>query len=380
LAKLAIALMLLVALALPANAGPGLPEGLELDSPSAVLMDAGSGQFLVSHNPDEPRAPASLTKIMTLALAFEAIEEGRASLDDTVVVSPEAASYGGTTIFLEIGERITLRDLLLGIAVASGNDASVAVAEHLGGSEEAFVHMMNEKARVLGMKNTKFKNSHGLDEEGHYTTARDMAILSRWATTLPGLLEMTRIYEEYLRDGATWLVNRNRLVIFYDGADGLKTGHTSLAKYCLAATAKRDNLRLVSVVLGADTSDIRFQDARALLNYGFAHFQAHPVASKGDALGRVKVWLGVTEEVDALAEEDLALTVPKGRDVPIEERVEVPSLVLAPLRRGEPLGELVVSVEGQEQARVTLVASEDVPRVTLLPLAWRYLQRLWALP
>jgi D-alanyl-D-alanine carboxypeptidase (penicillin-binding protein 5/6) len=372
--------MLLVALTLPVNAGPGLPEGMELDSPSAVLMDAGSGQFLVAHNPDEPRAPASLTKIMTLALAFEAIKEGRASLDDMVVVSPEAASYGGTTIFLEVGERIPLRDLLLGIAVASGNDASVAVAEYLGGSEEAFVHMMNEKARALGMENTLFRNPHGLDEEGHYTTARDTAILCRYATTFPGLLEMTRIYEEYLRDGATWLVNRNRLVIFYDGADGLKTGHTSLAKYCLAATAKRDNLRLVSVVLGADTSDMRFQDTRALLNYGFAHFQAHPVASEGDAIRRVKVWLGVSEEVDALAGEDLALTLPKGRDVTIEQRVEVLGSVLAPLKRGEPLGELVISVEGQDEARVTLVAAEDVPRVTLFPLAWRYLQGLWAFP
>ncbi len=355
-----------------------MPEGLTVGADSAVLMDAASGQVLAAENPDAMMAPASLTKIMTLVLAFEAVSEGRASLDDMVTASPRAASFGGTTIFLEAGEAMSLRDLLLGVAVASGNDASVAVAEHLGGTEEAFVHMMNQKAQELGMRNTQFKNSHGLDEEGHYTTAMDFAILSSYASTLPGLLEMTSIYQEYLRDGSTWLVNRNRLVRFYEGADGLKTGHTSQARYCLAATAKKEGLRLVAVVMGADTSDIRFEDTRALFSYGFARFESLPVVKKGETVHTISVWKGTCDQVGVVAARDLSLTVPKGTDVSVDRRINLPVSLEAPLKKGDTIGEMIVVLDGSESC-VDLIVQEDVPRIRVLPLMWRFLKSLWVL-
>lgn len=352
---------------------PVFAQDIEVKSKCAVLMDPRSGQILYEKNADEKWAPASLTKIMTLILAFEAIKEGKAKLDDLVTASEEVRKPGGTTIFLEVGETMSLKDILLGIAVASGNDASVAVAEHLAGSQEAFVRMMNDKAKELGAVNTSFKNPHGISEEGHYTTARDMALISSYATKFPDLLKMTAIYQEYLRGGKTWLVNRNRLVNFYEGADGLKTGYTEEAKYCLSATAMRDGMRLVAVVLGAPDPGTRVADSQKLLNWGFSNFQSVEVAKKRDVIGTVGVMKGAKRQVDALASNDLYVTLPKGQSEGLEKRMVLEGEVKAPVRKGQSLGVLSVFKGQKELGRVPLIAAEDVPKASFFVLFARCL-------
>ncbi len=346
-------------------------DNIEFRSPSVVLMDAASGKVLIEKNAHEPRAPASLTKIMTLLLAFEDIQAGKASLDDRVVASAAVREPKGTTIFLEEGEIMSLRDVLLGVAVASGNDAAVAVAEHLAGTQEKFAERMNRRARELGMMNTQFKNPHGLDAEGHYMSAYDMALLAREACKHPELLEMTAVFQDYLRDGKTWLVNRNRLVRFYDGADGLKTGHTTKAKYCLAATAKRDNLRLIAVVMGAPDSDTRFNETRSLLNYGFANFEGLPVLKQGQPVSDVTVYKGRKDRVTLVARNDLAVTVPKGEAANLVKQTVLPDEVLAPIRKGDVLGYVYLLSEGQKIGEVELVAAEDVPKLGFLGMLYR---------
>lgn len=352
---------------------------LELRSPSVVLMDAATRQVLASKNPHERRSPASLTKMMTLVLCFEALEQGRVSMDDVVSASEEACELGGTQIYLEPGERMKFRELLLSVAVASANDASVAVAEHVAGSEAKFVDMMNEKARELGMRDSQFRNSHGLDEEGHYTSAYDMALLCSYASKFPELVKMTSIYQDYIRGGKFWLVNRNKLLLSYEGCDGFKTGHTDKAGYCLAATAKRGDMRLVSVVMGSETPDLRMKETTKLLNYGFANFQSTVFARKGETISHVKVYKGTKANVPVIAADDLVVTVPKGGDLLAEKKVDVPAEVQAPVRKGEALGQMLVRRAGREVGRVALVAGEDVPRLGLLGIFWRILETFWRL-
>jgi len=287
---LAVGLCLLLVLAQSATAladeidvdlklDEGLPEAVQvitlaedsIPAKSAILMDQQSGRVLFEQNADEPVAPASITKIMTLLLVIEALEEGKISLEDKVVTSELAASMGGSQIWLEPGEEMTVDELLRAVAIASANDASVALAEHVAGSEPAFIERMNKRAAQLGMQNTRFLNCTGLDEEGHVTTARDVAIVSRELISHPMIIEYSTIWMDELRNGETQLVNTNKLVRFYPGATGLKTGTTSIAGSCLSATATRDGLSLVAVVMGAPNSDSRFAAARGLLDYGFAN-------------------------------------------------------------------------------------------------------------
>ncbi|HHY37877.1 MAG TPA: D-alanyl-D-alanine carboxypeptidase [Clostridia bacterium] len=352
---------------------PVFAQDVEIKSECAVLMDPRSGQILYEKNADKKWAPASLTKIMTLILAFEAIQEGKARFEDLVTASEEVRKPGGTTIFLEVGETMSLKDILLGVAVASGNDASVALAEHLAGSQEAFVRMMNDKARELGAVNTSFKNPHGISEEGHYTTARDMALISSYATRFPDLLKMTSIYQEYLRGGKTWLVNRNRLVNFYEGADGLKTGFTEEAKYCLSATALRDGMRLVAVILGAPDPGTRMADAQRLLNWGFSNFRSVEVARKRDVVGTVEVMKGAKRQVHALASDDFYVTLPKGESEGLEKRMVLEGEVKAPVKKGQGLGVLSVFKGQKELGRIPLIASEDVPTASFFALFARFL-------
>ena len=259
---------------------------------SAILIDSATGKVLFEKNADEALAPASMTKIASMLIIMEAIDNGNLSLDDEVTISEEAADMGGSQVFLEAGEVYTVHDLLKGVAIASGNDAVVALAEKVAGSQGEFVAMMNERAKELGATNTNFVNAHGLDAEGHYSTARDMAIIAKELLSHEKILEYTSIYEEYLEknDGTkTWLVNTNKLVRFYDGVDGLKTGYTTTAGYCLTATASKDDFRLISVVMGEESSENRSSDTVKMLNYGFNTYKINTIKTTDEVLGKVRV-------------------------------------------------------------------------------------------
>ena len=340
---LAVGLCLLLVLAQSATAladeidvdlklDEGLPEAVQvitlaedsIPAKSAILMDQQSGRVLFEQNADEPVAPASITKIMTLLLVIEALEEGKISLEDKVVTSELAASMGGSQIWLEPGEEMTVDELLRAVAIASANDASVALAEHVAGSEPAFIERMNKRAAQLGMQNTRFLNCTGLDEEGHVTTARDVAIVSRELISHPMIIEYSTIWMDELRNGETQLVNTNKLVRFYPGATGLKTGTTSIAGSCLSATATRDGLSLVAVVMGAPNSDSRFAAARGLLDYGFANYVSVTPPSIADRLTPVKVLHGVKDSVMPVYTSPGSIVVEKELEDKIEQVITCP--------------------------------------------------------
>lgn len=372
---LCLAGFLAVVLAWPAGVFAQQPA-LDLASPSAILIDALSGQVLYEKNADERNAPASLTKIMTLLLAVEAIEAGRLGLQDIVVASEHAESYGGTEIWLETGEEMTVEHILLAIAVASANDASVAIAEHLAGSEAEFVELMNQRARELGMTRTNFGNSHGLDDPDHYTTARDMATLSREAVRHPLLLKYTAIYDTYIRENKTWLVNRNRMVTFYQGCDGLKTGWTQEAGYSVSVTAQRGGTRFIAVVMGAAAAADRFSDTTKMLNWAFARYSSLLVAERGQSYGTVPVNLGSCPTVEAVAPETGGVLLEKGSEAEVTREVSLLPVVEAPVRRGDPLGAIVVRQGDREIGRCLLVAERDVGRIGCFRLVWRLFLRV----
>jgi len=378
LCALAVVLAVVTACPLPASAeSPPGGTTLEVSSPSAILVDALSGEVIYEKAADERYAPASLTKIMTLLLAVEALEDGRLSPDDKVVCTEHAQGYGGTQIWLEAGEEMPLEEILLAIAVGSANDASVALAEHMCGTEEEFVALMNERARELGMHNTHFENSHGLDAPGHYSTARDMALLSREAARHPELLRLTAIYETHIRDGETWLVNRNRMVNFYRGCDGLKTGWTAKAKYSVAVTAQRGGNRFIAVVMGAEEPTARFADTTKMLNYAFARFTSLRVAEKGRSYGEVPVDLGTLPRVRAVAPEDFGVLLQKGSEEEVRREVVLAEVVKAPVARGDPVGVIVVRRgEEEEIGRFVLVSDADSGRIGYLALVWRLFLRV----
>ena len=350
---------------------------LEVKSPSVLLMEPLSGQVLFLKDADRKLAPASLTKIMTLLLAVEAIEEGKLSRTETLTASANAESYGGTEIWLEPGEEMPIEEILLAIAVASANDASVALAEHVAGSEEAFVARMNERARELGLTGTHFANSHGLDDPNHWSTARDMALLCSEAAKHPDLLHYTAIYEIHIRPGGeTWLVNRNQMVNFYQGCDGLKTGWTNEAGYSVAVTAKRGETRFVVIAMGATSSADRFADSARLLNWAFASYTSLVVAEEGHTYGAVPVNLGVTHEVEAVAPSEQGVLVDKGSEGEVTREVTLAARLKAPVKRGDAVGTIVVKRDGTEIGRSTLVADRDVRRLSLFGVWWRLFRRV----
>lgn len=358
----------------PGTRGPALA----LESPSAVLMDVRSGEVLFAKGAHERRHPASVTKIMTLIVAYDAIAQGRVRLSDEVITPEDAARLGGTTAFLEAGEPQPLSQLLKAVAVGSANDAAVAVAQHVGGSHEGFVSLMNDKARELGLKDTHFANATGFDAEDHYTSAYDIAVMSRYLVqTHPQVLNLTKVFLDYMDhpDGRrTELLNRNRLVRFYDWVDGLKTGWTSLAGYSIAATAHRQGTRLIAVILGAPSARVRQAEALKLLEYGFANYRTVLLAPGGQPVARVAVARGAAPDVAVAPREDLSVTLPRAHRGRPELRVSVVERVAAPVRPGQVLGTAVAVVDGQEVARVELVAREPVPALT----AWGALRRALA--
>ena len=335
-----------------------------LPAVSAILIDQQTGRVLFEQNPDEQVAPASITKVMTLLLVMEAIESGRISLQDLVTTSEDAASMGGSQIWLQVGEQMTVDELLRAVTIASANDASYALAEHVAGSEPVFVEMMNARAAELGMTGTVFRNVTGLDEEGHLTTARDVATASRELIAFDLIKEYSTVWMDDLRGGETQLVNTNRLVRFYNGATGLKTGTTSLAGSCLAATATRDGLSLVAVVMGSPNSEARFSAARGLLDYGFANYTSVTPPSVADQLTPVRVLRGVEASVMPVFEAPGSYVVEKGKADKIEQVVTLAEDVEAPVYMGQILGTVDVMVDGSLAGSYPLRAAGSVDRMT----------------
>lgn len=335
---------------------------LGLNAKSAILMEESTGNILYESNPDERLPIASVTKVMTMLLIMEAVDSGKISLDDMVTVSENAMSYGGSTMFLETGEQLTVNDMLKGIAVASANDGCVAMAEHLAGSESAFVDMMNEKAKGLGMENTHFMNTNGLDEDDHYSSARDVAIMSRELMKHETIFNYTSIWMDTLRGGKFQLANTNKLIRFYDGANGLKTGSTSKALCCLSAAAKRNDMQLIAVVLGAPTSAERFASAKSLLDYGFANYAVNTQITAGDEVQKIAVEKGVDKEVDVVAGDSCSTLVKKGQEDNITKEIKIDETITAPIEAGQKIGTMTISRDGEVIADIDLNASSTVEK------------------
>ena len=353
----------------------------KVQAPSAVLMEASTGMILLSQGPDEKRPPASIIKLMTMLLTMEAVAKGQVKLTDKITVSEYAASMGGSQIWLEPGEQLTLHDMLKAIAVVSANDASVAVAEHLSGSVEALVKKMNQRARELGMKNSYFCNPNGLPPDegrGCETTAMDVAILSRELLKHPKILEYTSIWMGNLdARPEPALVNTNKLVRFYEGCDGLKTGYTSESKYCLAATAKRDSVRLIAVVMGAESTTVRNAEITKLFNYGFSQLVSQRVAKKGQNMGKAKIEGGVVEEVALLAAEDLVAVQRRESGDRISLHLTVDKSIKAPIKKGQRLGWVTARSGDLELGKVALVAQQDVEKAGIFRLVGRFFRNLF---
>lgn len=348
---------------------------LTLTSHAALLMEKSTGEILYAQNEHDALPPASVTKIMTVLLTMEAIDSGRIALDDVVTVSAYAAGMGGSQVFLAEGEQITVDELLKAVCVSSGNDAAVALAEHVAGVTELFVEQMNNRARELGMKDTHFANCTGLTAENHVTSAYDIALMSRELLLHhPQIRSYTTIWMDTLRDGTFGLSNTNKLIRFYDGATGLKTGFTQEAGYCISATAERDGMELIAVIMKGATSDSRNTDAKTLLNYGFSTYTLLTVQPK-EPLPDLPVTLGSADTVAAvLPEEGCTLLLEKSRSSDLTQMLDLPDEVSAPVRAGEPLGTLTVSREGETLLTIPVVAGGDVTRLTWGQTAARMLR------
>lgn len=344
--------------------------GMEIDCLGAILMDAKTGTIFYEKNADEALPPASVTKIMTLLLVMEAIDDGKVKLTDRVSASANAASMGGSQVYLKEGEEMSVEDLLKCVVIASANDAAVALAEFVAGSEEAFVTRMNERARELGMKTAHFENTNGLDDtaENHVLSARDIAIMSRELIKHEKILEYSSIWMDTVRDGAFGLTNTNRLIRFYKDATGLKTGSTSKAKFCISATAKRDGMHLVCVIMGAPTRDVRNAIATKLLDYGFANYALFEAA--GQRLPEMKV-LGGVENTCAVSYGDFACALKKGQEKSVESKLEMKENIAAPVKKGTVVGKMTYTLDGAEIGSVDVVTTEDIGKIGYFGLLLR---------
>lgn len=335
-------------------------------SKSAVLIDSDSGTILYKKNENERLAPASMTKIMSMLLIMEAIDYGNLKWDDAVLISENAASMGGSQVYVQAGETYKVEELLKGIAIASGNDAVVAMAEKISGTTAEFVNLMNKRAAELGAKNTHFVNPHGLDAENHYSTAYDMALIAQELLKHPKILTYTSIYEDYLqkKDGSSiWLVNTNKLVRFYDGVDGLKTGFTTTAGYCLTATAKKENMRLISVVMGANTSEERTSDTTSLLNYGFNTYQNHTILTAKDILGKKRIENSPEEEAQITLTKDYHQLIKQTAKIPNYSFVVEVEKLVAPLKVGDIVGKAkVIDENGVVVDTLDVTVNKDYPK------------------
>jgi len=349
-------------------------QGFTLNCKSAVLMEASTGKVLFAQNPNEALPPASVTKIMTLLLVMEAIEDGRLKWSDEVTTSERAASMGGSQIYLEVGESMSVEDMVKSVVIASANDAACALAEKVAGSEEEFVRRMNKRADELGMANTKFENTNGLDDTAreHLTSAMDIAIMSRELIKHKKILEYSSIWMDTVRNGAFGLTNTNRLVRFYNGCTGLKTGSTSKAGFCISATAERDGMSLICVIMGAETRDIRNAEATKLLDYGYANYDLY--VNEGDRVKDVKVTGGCVNSVDVIYPKFTAV-VPAGRASAVEMKTELPTALTAPLKNGEIVGKVSFVLDGKTIGEINAVAGRGVEQIGYLEILWRMIAK-----
>jgi serine-type D-Ala-D-Ala carboxypeptidase (penicillin-binding protein 5/6) len=364
-----ISMMLIFVLALtllsPVASAQETPKTeLVSDVASAILIERDTGTIMYDKNSHEKLPPASMTKIMTMLLIMEAIDEGRLKMEEKIRTSEYAASMGGSQIFLEPGEEMTTSQLLSGIAIGSANDASVALAERIAGSEESFVEMMNKKVEELGLKNTKFQNTTGLPASDHYSTAYDMAMMAKELLKYEGITKYTGQYESYLRentDNKFWLVNTNKLVRFYPGVDGLKTGFTREAMYCLTATAERDNMRVIAVVFGAPTSKVRNAQVTKLLDFAFSQYQTHPMYKKGHTLGKAVISKGDKKTINAVTSESISLLTKKGESIDkVKKEITLKKNLKAPVSKGDTVGSIKLVKDGKVLSESPLVANENV--------------------
>ena len=378
--KLICAALCLVMLTSPVYAIDTLSgSDIGVSAPSAVLMEKLSGEVIYEKAPHERLAPASVTKIMTMLLIVEAIERGEMSLDDTVTASERAASFGGSCVYLEQGEKMSVGEMLKCICVVSANDCAVAMAEHMCGTEQAFVSRMNERARELGLKDTSFKNCTGLfDDDGHYTSAYDVAVMSRELIRHDMIKQYTTIWMDSIRGGEFGLSNTNKLVYYYDGCTGLKTGFTEKAMYCLSATAERDGVEYIAVIMHAESSDSRNSDAKTLLSYAFANYRLLPLRSP-DVLPPVRVSLGEADSVQPVYDGAQAALVPRSGLGELRYDIRLPDSVEAPVSRGQRLGTLIISSGGRTLFSVPLLSDCAVGRAgftsTLLELLKGYVMQ-----
>lgn len=347
-----------------------------LTAKSAILMEVSTGTVLMEHNPDEKLSPASITKVMTILLTFEALDNGEITLDDKVTASRNASSKGGSQIWLKEGEVMTVHELLKATVIASANDACTALGEYIAGDESSFVSMMNERAKELGMDNTSFENCSGLDDTvtNHYSTARDVAIMSCELMKHEKVTEYTTIWMDSLRNGDTQLVNTNKLIRYYDGATGLKTGTTSKAGYCVSATAKREGMELVAVVLGSDNSSERFEDAKKMLNWGFANYAIFQPEIDKTLITDVSVLYGKQEIIKPVTEKPKAILVEKNMRDKIEQRVDMCIDVEAPVEKNQTLGKVYFEIDGEKIGECAIINPERVERRNL----WFVFAILWS--
>ena len=355
--------VVVLAIPLKANAKAKMPS-LNLNAPSAVLIEADTGKILFEKNKDRERACASITKVMTLLLVMEALDSGQLKLDQKLTASAHAASMGGSDIWLEEGESMTVDDLIKATAVASANDAAVVLAEAISGSEDAFVDKMNKRAKSLGMKNTTFLNCNGLDENGHLTTAYDVALMSRELIKYPKIFEYTSIWIDNLRGGKTQIVNTNKLLKTYDGITGLKTGTTAEAGCCMSATAERDGLSLVAVVLGCKSGTERFKDAASLLDYGFANYTTQKLALPKNARDDVQVEGGMVKTIKVECSDPGDMIVSRMATNKITSELKIKKKIEAPIKKGDRVGEVNYYLDGELLKNIPITAKESVDKMT----------------
>ncbi|WP_227766068.1 D-alanyl-D-alanine carboxypeptidase family protein [Zhaonella formicivorans] len=350
-------------------------EGPKLNAEGAILIEAESGQVLFEQDANKPWYPASITKTMTLALALEAVEKGKVKLSDIVQASENACSYGGSQVWLDPRDQFTLDQMLIAIAVGSANDASVAVAEHIAGTEENFVRQMNAKAKELGCTNTNFVNAHGLHDDNHYTSPADMAKIARYALSFPKILEYTSIKHYKFREAPKELIldNTNKLLWRYPGTDGLKTGTTSQAKRNLVSTVQRDNLRLIAVVMGADQKGGHFAESIKLYNWAFSQFGYKQFFGKGQVAAHTKVSKGVVGEIPLIAARKVGALMNKDQESKIETKAIIPDYIPAPVKKGQKVGEIQILQDGKIINKVDLLAKDSVAKATY----WQLLKRTW---
>lgn len=372
--KLCATILLLV---LCAGLLPARAAGPAVEAKAVALMEKTTGEVLYEENAHEPLEPASVTKVMTMLLIMEALDDGTITKETMVPVSATAAGMGGSQVYMKEGEEFSVHDMLKAIAVASGNDACVAMAEYLAGSEASFVEKMNQKAQELGMADTVFHNCTGLPAEGHVSSAYDIALMSRELILHhPDIRTYTTIWMDSLRDGAFQLANTNKLIRFYDGATGLKTGSTDTALYCLSATAEKEGMELIAVVLGSETSAKRFETAKALLNYGFAGWTLVPVAPS-EPLSPIPVTLGTAASVQPVLAQESQQLLSKADAAKVTTTLTVADSLQAPVEKGQQVGTLTVLVDGQPRQTIDLVTQEGVDRLTLWQIYGAMLTRLF---